>query len=83
MPLSYARMTMAAQTITSMSTFGVFPAIGSFGEGFYQKSGRQNRFAQEVAALLPNFSFMDGPILSSPAIRKSSWTDIIAFLTSE
>jgi hypothetical protein len=83
LPMSYARMTMAQYTITSMSTFGIFPAIGSFGEGFYQKSGRQNRFAEEVAALLPNLSFMNGPILSSPAIRKSNWTDIIAFLTSD
>ncbi len=80
-PISYARMTMAAQTITSMSTFGIFPAIGSFGDGYFQKSGRQNRFAHELPRVLPNFHIMDGPILSSPSIRKSQWKDIVKFLT--
>lgn len=80
-PLTYARMTMAAQTITTMSTFGIFPAIGSFGEGYYQKSGRQNKFANGIPSALSSFHSMDGPILSSPAIRKAKWEDIIKFLT--
>jgi hypothetical protein len=80
-PITYARMTMAAHTITTMSTFGIFPSIGTFGEGYFQKSGRQNKFAREIPSILSNFHAMDGPILSSPAIRKAQWQDIINFLT--
>jgi hypothetical protein len=81
LPLTYARLTMAAQTIVSMSTFGIFPAIGTFGEGFYQKSGGQNRFAKNVAEILQNFHTMEGPIISSPDIRDADWKDIVKFLT--
>lgn len=80
-PLTYARLTMASQTITSMSTFGIFPAIATFGQGYYQKSGRQNRFASSIPSLLPNFHEMDGPMMSSPSIRKAKWDDIVKFLT--
>ena len=35
--LAYARMTMSNQTIVGISTFGVFPAIGTFGTGYIRK----------------------------------------------
>lgn len=81
-PLTYARLTMAFQSITTMSTFGIFPAIGCFGDGYFQVSGRQNKFAHYVPELLPNFHNMTGPILSSPSIRKTNWEGVANFLTS-
>lgn len=35
--LAYARMTMSNQTMVGISTFGVFPAIGTFGTGYIRK----------------------------------------------
>jgi hypothetical protein len=83
-PVTYARMIMASHTITTMSTFGIFPAIGSFGEGHFKSSGRQNRFAHHIPEVLPNFHMMaQGNMLSSPEIRKSRWEDVIKFLSEE
>jgi hypothetical protein len=83
-PLTYARMVMASHTMTTMSTFGIFPAIGTFGDGYFKASGRQNRFARDVPQILPNFHVMaSGNILSSPEIRKSGWNDVVKFLTED
>lgn len=83
-PITYARMIMASQTITTMSTFGIFPAIGSFGDGYFKSSGRQNRFARLIPHVLPNFhELANGTILSSPEIRKSTWNDVVTFLTQD
>jgi len=35
--LAYARMVMANQTIVGISSFGVFPGIGTFGTGYIRK----------------------------------------------
>lgn len=83
-PISYARMIMASRTITTMSTFGIFPAIGSFGDGYFKGSGRQNKFAHRVLEVLPNFHEMgNDKILTSPEIKRKSWSEIVNFLTSE
>jgi hypothetical protein len=34
--MAYSRIVMANQTIAAMSTFSVFPMVGSFGTGYYQ-----------------------------------------------
>ena len=53
-------MIMASQTITTISTFGIFPAMGSLGDGYFKPSGRQNRFARDVPQVLPNFHELAG-----------------------
>jgi hypothetical protein len=35
--LAYARMVMAKQVVGSMSTFSIYPVIGSFGTGYYMR----------------------------------------------
>ena len=77
-------MIKASQTITTMRTFGIFPAMASFGDGYFKPSGRQNRFARHVPQVLPNFhELAGGTILSSPEIRSSTWNDVVNFLTQE
>jgi hypothetical protein len=35
--LAYAPLAMTKQTCVSLSSFGIFPIIGTFGEGYFQK----------------------------------------------
>jgi hypothetical protein len=53
--LAYARMVMANQTIAGISTFGVFPAIASFGTGYIFKP-----FGKRLRG--PNQFLMNPPI---------------------
>mmetsp|Transcript_3105 Transcript_3105/g.4487 ORF Transcript_3105/g.4487 Transcript_3105/m.4487 type:complete len:450 (-) Transcript_3105:260-1609(-) len=81
-PLTYARLAMGAQTMTSTSTFGIFPAIGTFGEGFFQPNAKLNKFAANISeSVLPNVHTIDGPMMSSPEIAKKGLERTIKFLT--
>lgn len=65
-PLTYARMIMANQTIGSIGTFAVFPAIASFGAGYIRKPDPKcpnNRFLLEpnLDTLVDNVVLMDEP----------------------
>ena len=40
--LTYARMVLAGQTIAGISTFGVFPALASFGTGYIRRPDQQS-----------------------------------------
>jgi hypothetical protein len=80
-PLTYARLTMGAKTITSTSSFGIYPSIGTFGEGYFQQSRELNIFAANVSDILSNLHAMDGPMMSSPEIAKAGFEHTIKFLT--
>jgi hypothetical protein len=70
LPLAYARLAMANQSFTSLSSFGIFPVIGTFGDGYFQKGNRGvNPFATHVPALLSNVHEMHAPVLSMGTIR--------------
>ena len=51
--LSFARMIMANQTIVAISTFGVFPAIASFGTGYIRRPdlGQRTDAATKMSAV--------------------------------
>ena len=71
LPLAYARMVMANQTFCSLSSFGIFPVIGTFGEGYFQQGNRGvNPFAQYLPSVLPNLHMMQAPVLRTMDIKK-------------
>jgi hypothetical protein len=57
-PITYARMVMANITITSLSSFGIFPVVGTHGEGYFQKgnggvSHKKKTRSSEIAFSFP------------------------------
>mmetsp|Transcript_15377 Transcript_15377/g.21917 ORF Transcript_15377/g.21917 Transcript_15377/m.21917 type:complete len:240 (+) Transcript_15377:170-889(+) len=71
LPLTWARLIMANQTIISLSSFGIFPCIGTFGQGYFQRGNRGvNGFNVHIPGILNNTHLMDSPVLGSEtAIR--------------
>jgi hypothetical protein len=64
--LAFARMVMAKQTIVGITTFGVFPAIASFGTGYIRKPIKgPNQFLMHppIDQLVDNVILMDEPNL--------------------
>ena len=68
--LVYARLVMANQTFTGPATFGVFPAIVSFGTGYVQE-GSLSYFASSNANARNNVEMVRGPMLDSKRISKT------------
>ena len=80
MPITYARLIMAKQTIISLSSFGIFPAMGTFGDGYFQVGNRGvNPFNTRVPEVLQNTHIMTGPKLATGSARKKSLDEIIEF----
>ena len=71
LPLTWARLIMANQTIISLSSFGIFPCIGTFGQGYFQRGNEGvNGFNVHIPGILNNTHLMDSPVLGSgTAIR--------------
>jgi len=68
LPLAFARLVMAKQTFSSLSTFGIFPVIGTFGEGYYQRGcATVNPFASHLK--LPNVHEMTERFITSQKIK--------------
>lgn len=62
---------MAKQSFTTLSSFGIFPVVGTFGEGYFQKGNRGvNPFATYIPNYLPNLHEMNAPVKSSAEIRR-------------
>ena len=40
LPLAFARLAMAKQSFTTLSSFGIMPILGTFGQGYFQKGNR-------------------------------------------
>ena len=69
LPLAYARLAMAKQSFTSLSSFGIFPIIGTFGHGYFQQGNYGvNPFSKFIPDLLPNVHMMTAPVLSTGAM---------------
>jgi len=80
-PLTWARMVMANQTFVSLTTFGIFSAISTFGQGYAQRGNTYvNPFVEHVPNILANIHIMDAPILSSSDIKKMSIDQVIQWL---
>ena len=83
LPLAYARLAMANQSFTSLSSFSIFPVIGTFGEGYFQRGNRGvNPFTSYLPKYLPNLHEMDAPKLSTGKMFNMQVDEIISWLTS-
>ena len=83
LPLAYARLAMANQSFTSLSSFGIFPVIGTFGDGYFQRGNRGvNPWASHVPSILSNVHEMNSPVLTSWAISKMELNETLAWLVS-
>lgn len=81
LPVTYGRLVMANQTITSLSSFGIFPAMGTFGNGYFQKGNRGiNPFNDRVPGVLRNTHVMNAPVMNTMQIRKQGIKKTINFL---
>lgn len=84
LPLAYARLAMAKQAFTSLSSFGIFPVVGSFGDGYFQRGNRGvNPFATKMPSYLSNLHQLDAPVITTGQIRRAGLTDTLAWLVSE
>ena len=63
--LTYARLAMADKSFTTLSSFGIFPVIGGFGEGYFQKGNRGvNQFTKYLPSIYPEkLHMLDAPII--------------------
>ena len=87
LPLAYARLAMANQTFTTISSFGIFPVIGTFGEGYFQASwwsgGRAvSPWASHIPAILPNIHEMKAPLLTTIQISRMRLNDTLEWFVS-
>ena len=84
LPLAYARLAMAKQSFTSLSSFGIFPIVGTFGMGYFQKGNRGvNPFAHRIPQYLSNVHEMNAPVLSSWQIAKIGLNATLEWFVSE
>lgn len=74
LPLAFARLAMAKQSFTSLSSFGIFPVLASFGQGYFQKGNRGvNPFNTHISkyAGYENLHMMEAPFMSTWTIFKT------------
>ena len=77
-----ARLVMANQSFTTLSSFGIFPVIGTFGKGYFQRGNRGvNPFANFLPKYFPNrLVMMTAPVLTMGAMRTMNLTSILNWL---
>ena len=64
--LSLARLVMANQSFTTLSSFGIYPVIGTFGDGYFQKGNRGvNPFNIHLPHYFSNLHMMEAPKLGT------------------
>lgn len=75
--LAYARMVMANQTVAAMSTFGVFPIIGTFGTGYFLRPGKWSPnvwlLHPPIVTLTNNVVLFDESNIMVGAATKTLW----------
>ena len=67
--MDYARLVLANQSFSGLSTFSIFPSLASFGTSYIPK-GRLTYFCPPIAEQYQNVKMIDGQILTSKAIQK-------------
>jgi len=83
LPVTYGRLTMAKQTIISYSSFGIFPAMGTFGDGYFQEGNRGvNPFNKHVPEVLPNTHIMTAPRLGTSQVKKAGIDGVIKWFVT-
>jgi hypothetical protein len=84
LPLAYARLAMANYSFTSLSSFGIFPVVGTFGEGYFQKGNDGvNPFATYIPQYLPNIHQMNAEVRSTWEMWGMPLEDLIAWFVDE
>lgn len=82
-PITYVRLVAAKQSFTSLSSFGIFPVVGTWGEGYFQKGNRGvNNFANHIPNYMSNIHQMDAPMLSSIQIRRLGLNKTLAWFVN-
>jgi hypothetical protein len=76
--ITYSRMIMANQTIVGISSFGVFPAIGTFGTGYLRRPDYHNApnkwvLSPPIDELADNVVLFDEPKRIMAASIKELW----------
>jgi hypothetical protein len=83
-PLAYARLAMANYSITSLSSFGIFPILGTFGQGYYQRGNRGvNPFAKGDNIKLDNVHEMRGNVRGTWDMFGKSVENLIDWFTND
>ena len=83
-PLAYARLVMANHSITSLSSFGIFPIIGTFGQGYFQKGNRGvNPFATHIPNILSNIHQMEADVRGTGQMRGKSIENLIKWFVND
>jgi hypothetical protein len=81
--VTYARMVMSKQVFVSYSSFGIFPVIGTFGDGYFQSGkGNVNPWANHVPQALSNVHMMNAPHISSRRIMRTGFGAALTWLLS-
>ena len=84
LPLTYARLAAAKQSFTSLSSFGIFPIIGTFGEGYFQQGNRGvNPFAGWIPTYMSNVHEMHAKVLTSAQMYEMDLNDTLAWFVSD
>lgn len=84
LPLAYARLVMANHSVTSLSSFGIFPIIGSFGQGYFQKGNRGvNPFATHIPSILPNIHQMEADVRGTGQMMDKSIENLVEWFVDE
>ena len=85
LPMTYARLVMADQSFTTLSSFGFFPVVGGFGRGYFQRGNRGvNPFAQYLPEIYPDeLIMMDAPVLTSSQLRGMDLQSILDWFVEE
>jgi len=83
-PLVYSRLVMANYSITSLSSFGIFPVIGTFGQGYFQRGNRGvNPFAKYVPNYLNNVHQMNAEVRGTWQMFGKPVEDLVAWFVDE
>jgi hypothetical protein len=82
LPLAYARLMAAKQTLVGLSSFAAFPSLGAWGEVYFQPGKRQvNQWMNPLPELLTNLHAMASwNFIPNRRLRQMSTSDIITWL---
>ncbi len=84
LPMAYARIVMANYSFTSLSSFGIFPVVGTFGQGYFQEGNRGvNPFGKYIPAILPNVHMMTADKLTTGQMFHKKAEELIPWFTND
>ena len=84
---AFARLTMAKQSFVSLSTFGIFPIVASFGDGYFQKPHSMiNYWVNRLVASpehYPYLHMMRSPKLTPANITEMNFSGILKWFVTD